>query len=171
MAAGLRAAIVDTRRGGGGMRRLAAVVGLTLIAVAAAAVPRASPDSPPGARLVLGPCADSATGRCGTLRVPENPAASGGRRIGIRVLVLPALDPARRDGRTALFYLAGGPGAAASESAGWASDAFAEYWQRHDLVFVDQRAPVSPIASRVPRRVRSTSRRLPRPSVPPGVPA
>jgi len=138
MAAGPRAAIVDTGQGGGGMRRLA-VAGLTLIAVAAAAVPRASPDSPPGARLVFGPCADSATGRCGTLRVPENPAGSGGRRIGIRVLVLPALDPARRDGRTALFYLAGGPGAAASGSAGWASDAFAEYWQRHDLVFVDQR--------------------------------
>jgi pimeloyl-ACP methyl ester carboxylesterase len=122
-----------------GMTRLAALAATMLAAGVAVAVSGAAPGGQPAPTLVLGACADVATGRCGVLSRPENPRARDGRRVGIRVLVLPALDRARRDPRTALFFLAGGPGAAGSELAGWAATAFPGYWQRHDLVFVDQR--------------------------------
>ena len=154
------------------MTRIVVLAGAALAILAPGVLHGASPPVRPGPAIVLGPCAEYATGRCGTLRVPENPARPNGRRIGIRVLVFPALDPARRDGRTALFFLAGGPGGAASESAGWATTAFADYWQRHDLVFVDQRGTGGVESPRLPARsVRSTSRHPRVPSGVPGAPA
>jgi pimeloyl-ACP methyl ester carboxylesterase len=75
--------------------------------------------------------------RCGTFVVPENRAKPDGRKIGLRVVVLPAWSkPAARD---AVAYLAGGPGAAATEEAvdqGWGSSALI---LNHDILLVDQR--------------------------------
>jgi pimeloyl-ACP methyl ester carboxylesterase len=75
--------------------------------------------------------------RCGTFAVPENRARPNGRRIGLRVVVLPALTkPARED---AVAYLAGGPGDAATQQAvdqGWQSSALRLH---RDLLLVDQR--------------------------------
>ncbi len=74
---------------------------------------------------------------CGSLSVPENPALPTGRHIGIRVVVVPASGPHRA--ADPLFYFAGGPGGAASDSVQWASKAFRVFNESHDLVFVDQR--------------------------------
>ena len=75
--------------------------------------------------------------RCTSVTVPENRATGKGRTIALRVAVLPA----RRAGRAAdpVFFLAGGPGQAASvflSDPNLASDLLGE---RRDLVFVDQR--------------------------------
>jgi pimeloyl-ACP methyl ester carboxylesterase len=94
----------------------------------------------PAARpaLTLKPCQlGSASALCGTLSVYENRAAASGRRIGLRVAVIkaqgpdPAPDP--------IFYLAGGPGVAATEDAAHGQQFPTDLSQRHDLVFVDQR--------------------------------
>lgn len=75
------------------------------------------------------------TARCGTLEVPEDRASREGRRIGLRVVVLPAREPpAAAD---PVFFLAGGPGQAATADAGGAADH--PLGERRDLVFVDLR--------------------------------
>jgi pimeloyl-ACP methyl ester carboxylesterase len=74
--------------------------------------------------------------RCGTLTVPENPAGRGGRQIEIFVAVKPATsEPVEPD---PVFFLAGGPGAAASEA--WASSGIFPGLNDHrDIVLMDQR--------------------------------
>ena len=53
--------------------------------------------------------------RCGSLTVPENPSKPEGRSIDLRVVVLDATgDSPQPD---PIFFLAGGPGTAASHSA------------------------------------------------------
>jgi pimeloyl-ACP methyl ester carboxylesterase len=74
--------------------------------------------------------------RCGTLTVAENPADSHGRRISLRVVVLPAQTSTRAP--DPLFYFAG-YGGAASDDAAWAAQTFARLNLTRDLVFVDQR--------------------------------
>jgi pimeloyl-ACP methyl ester carboxylesterase len=75
--------------------------------------------------------------RCGTFVVPENRAKPNGRKIGLRVVVLPASAEATR--RVAFTYLAGGPGGAATEQA------LTGHWQSsqlntfRDFLLVDQR--------------------------------
>ena len=77
-------------------------------------------------------------GRCATYEVWENRAAATGRRIGLHVLVLPALS--KSPAPDAVFWLHGGPGAAASDTASAAHGGFLEGLRAdHDLVFVDQR--------------------------------
>jgi pimeloyl-ACP methyl ester carboxylesterase len=75
--------------------------------------------------------------RCGTLVVPENRAKPSGRKIGLRVVVVPALiQPAAED---AVTYLAGGPGSAATAAAGGLSAQLSGLNLHHDLLLVDQR--------------------------------
>jgi pimeloyl-ACP methyl ester carboxylesterase len=75
--------------------------------------------------------------RCGTFEVPENRAEPNGRRLALRVVVLPASLEATP--RIAFAYLAGGPGDAATEVA------LAGRWQSsqlnasRDFLLVDQR--------------------------------
>ena len=77
-------------------------------------------------------------GRCATYEVYENRAAAKGRKIGLHVLVLPAL--AKTPAPDPVFWLHGGPGAAATTTAGAANGGFLEGLRAdHDLVFVDQR--------------------------------
>ncbi len=75
--------------------------------------------------------------RCGTYEVYEDRTAMRGRRIGLKVLVLPALNGRRAP--DALFILAGGPGQAATNLAGFVSRTFARVRQERDIVLVDQR--------------------------------
>jgi pimeloyl-ACP methyl ester carboxylesterase len=91
-------------------------------------------------RLALEPCPasdDIEDGLCGALEVFEDREAAAGRTISLRVVVLPALsgkslpDP--------LFFLAGGPGQAASELTELLRPVFWEINRTRDLVFVDQR--------------------------------
>ena len=93
---------------------------------------------PQNPSITLEPCTLGNTpARCGTLRVYENRTARSGRMIDLRVAVIkaqsehPAPDP--------IFYLAGGPGDAATEDAAKAQQFPLSLSNNHDLVFVDQR--------------------------------
>ena len=75
---------------------------------------------------------------CGTYEVREDRAAEGGRKVGLNIVVLPALtampapDP--------VFWLHGGPGAAATDLARRGSGGLLDNVRdTRDLVYVDQR--------------------------------
>ncbi|HET9675200.1 MAG TPA: alpha/beta hydrolase, partial [Gaiellaceae bacterium] len=84
------------------------------------------------------PCvAQGIEARCGTFVVPENRTNPNGRRIGLHVVVLPALsNPARKE---AVTYLAGGPGGAATEEAANLSEQLTRLNTSRDILLVDQR--------------------------------
>lgn len=91
--------------------------------------------------LALSPCATGESGMrveamCGTFEVPENRDAPDGRRIALNVAVLPARSDA---GLPPVFFLAGGPGQAATELAGHVDNALREVRRSRDIVLVDQR--------------------------------
>jgi pimeloyl-ACP methyl ester carboxylesterase len=74
---------------------------------------------------------------CGRLVVPENPAAPGGRQIGLRVAVVPAISMRKRP--DPLFILAGGPGMAATSFYASVAPVFAPLHRDRDIVLIDQR--------------------------------
>jgi pimeloyl-ACP methyl ester carboxylesterase len=75
--------------------------------------------------------------RCGVLEVFEDRAAARGRKIPLRVVVLPATgSPHAPD---PLFILQGGPGQAASNLADFYAEAFGKVRAHRDIVLVDQR--------------------------------
>lgn len=79
----------------------------------------------------------SVPARCGSLTVFEDRAAGTGRTLDLEVVVIPAVsDNADPD---PLFFLAGGPGQAATELAGPTLPLFGDVRRSRDLVFVDQR--------------------------------
>ncbi|GAB6195308.1 alpha/beta hydrolase [Lysobacter xanthus] len=96
-------------------------------------------------RIVFEPCALSSAlaaqtrdGMCGTLAVPEDPAKPNGRKIDLRIAWLepgdrgePAADP--------VFFLAGGPGQAASEYAAPVAAALREVLKSRSVFLIDQR--------------------------------
>ncbi|HTM03535.1 MAG TPA: alpha/beta hydrolase [Vicinamibacterales bacterium] len=73
---------------------------------------------------------------CGTMRVYENRATRTGRRIALRIIVLPAVAPGHTD---PLFFLAGGPGQGAAALASQLRDLFSPVQKSRDIVLVDQR--------------------------------
>jgi pimeloyl-ACP methyl ester carboxylesterase len=72
--------------------------------------------------------------RCGTVLVPEG--LTGGRTIGLNVVVLPAVG--KRSG-TALFHLEGGPGIAATNGSAFYLGPGSAYRSNRDVVLFDQR--------------------------------
>ena len=79
----------------------------------------------------------SVPARCGSLTVHEDRAASDGRTIDLKMVVIPAVsDNPEPD---PLFFLAGGPGQAATDVAGPMLPLLADVRRNRDLVFVDQR--------------------------------
>ena len=107
---------------------------------------RTSPPPAPSAarRLSLTPCqlahpflAGRIPARCGTLEVPEDHDRPGGRRLALRVAVVEADAGGRRP--DPVFFLAGGPGQAATEVFPAVADAFTRVGRRRDIVLVDQR--------------------------------
>ena len=79
----------------------------------------------------------SVPARCGSLTVFEDRAAGAGRTLDLEIVVIPAVsDNADPD---PLFFLAGGPGQAATDLAGPTLPLFADVRRSRDLVFVDQR--------------------------------
>ncbi len=92
-------------------------------------------------KLTLGPC--KAPGlpedaRCGTYEVFENRAAKSGRKIPLRVVVVPANAPTKE--RDAIAYFAGGPGGSAVQEGTWLAEVFrGKGGQKRDLVLVDLR--------------------------------
>src|SRR6185437_1576944 len=80
--------------------------------------------------------ADGVTGLCGQVAVPLDPERDDGGKLRLRVVVLPATGMPRAG---ALFYLEGGPGGAASESAEAVSVLLGRVQRSRDVVLVDQR--------------------------------
>ncbi len=80
----------------------------------------------------------AATGAvCGRLGVPEDRSDPSGRTIELSVSVVPAADPNPEP--DPVFFLAGGPGGAATQSWSSAPMVFPGIHAHHDIVLVDQR--------------------------------
>jgi pimeloyl-ACP methyl ester carboxylesterase len=80
----------------------------------------------------------SVPARCARLDVPEDPQRPGGRRIGLKIAWLEA----EGDGPVApdpVFFIAGGPGQSATESAPIVAQALREVRKQRDVFLVDQR--------------------------------
>ena len=75
--------------------------------------------------------------KCGTFEVWENRDAKAGRRIGLKVIVLPATGSPRAS--DAITFLGGGPGDAITEDAAYIAQDFAALRTHRDIVLVDQR--------------------------------
>lgn len=87
----------------------------------------------------LQPClaSDGATqAMCGTFEVYENRASRSGRKIGLNLLILPALT--EKPAADPVFGFAGGPGQSATQALPLASFVMA-LQQRRDIVLIDQR--------------------------------
>jgi len=74
---------------------------------------------------------------CTTISVPEDRDRPQGRHVGLRVALLKARSSAPKP--DALFYIAGGPGQASTESFVQEGPAFDRIRSEHDVVLVDQR--------------------------------
>ena len=92
-------------------------------------------------KLTLKPCTTlpglPPEARCGTYEVWENRAAKSGRKIPLRVVVIPAEGPDRLSDPFVLFN--GGPGDSAVDAAAWVAQEFKALRKRRDLLFVDFR--------------------------------
>jgi pimeloyl-ACP methyl ester carboxylesterase len=92
-------------------------------------------------RIELKPCYFAAfDGKvlCGTYAVFEDRTAQSGRRLVLRLVVLPALDPSAAP--DPVFFLSGGPGQGAAKVASAGEDRLMSLLRRkRDLVFVDNR--------------------------------
>ena len=76
--------------------------------------------------------------RCGKYEVYEDRAAQTGRRISLNIVVVPAFSAT--PAKDPVFWLHGGPGAAATQTIPAAKGGFLEALRKdRDLVFVDQR--------------------------------
>lgn len=96
-------------------------------------------------RIVFDPCTLSSVSAPGTIaaqcarfEVPQNPAEPGGAKIQLNLAWLPATDEAGV-APDPVFFLAGGPGQAATESWPMIDGAFREVRKHRHIVLVDQR--------------------------------
>lgn len=87
---------------------------------------------------LIGPDAGmQADAQCGTLQVYEDPTTASGRMIELHFAVLPAIS--RTSSPDPVFFLAGGPGEAATDSFLMVASAFRDINLNRDIVLVDQR--------------------------------
>ncbi len=108
--------------------------------VLAALVAGCAPGEAPAPRLALSECrlpGVESPARCGTWEVYEDRAAGTGRRIGLKVAVIPARRRASEP--DPVVVLAGGPGQGAIALAPQVVPLFARLGDTRDLVLVDQR--------------------------------
>ncbi|KGM56738.1 cysteine protease [Lysobacter arseniciresistens ZS79] len=77
--------------------------------------------------------------QCGTFEVAENPAQPDGRRIDLRIAWLPANKGSAVGTGDPVFFLAGGPGQAATEHAAAVQRMLGDVAKTRDIVLVDQR--------------------------------
>jgi len=116
------------------------------LALAASSHPAAAkPARAPAPSKLLQPCKvpgekGEVDALCGVRQVWENREAKSGRKIGLKIVVLPAL--AAHPKPDPIFFFGGGPGEAIATEAGY----FADNPLRHDrdFVFVDQRGTGEP---------------------------
>ena len=106
--------------------------------LAAAAAGCGSSSAPKRAALDLEPCSFGVVrARCGSLRVAEDPGHPQGRRIPIRVAVIPARDP--HPAPDPLFFFSGWGSAGVQDDLATQAPLLTLVNQRRDLVFIDQR--------------------------------
>ncbi|HEX7181665.1 MAG TPA: alpha/beta fold hydrolase [Thermoanaerobaculia bacterium] len=74
---------------------------------------------------------------CGTYEVWENRAARTGRKIPLRVVVIPALGTDKLS--DPFVFFTGGPGDSSVEAGGWISQELKDLRQRRDIFLVDYR--------------------------------
>lgn len=79
----------------------------------------------------------TAKARCGSFEVAENPAEPAGRRIKLKVAVAPATGKTTKD--DPVFFFAGGPGQAASETWVIIQSTLNKIRKSRDIVMIDQR--------------------------------
>lgn len=109
----------------------AALTALVLFTAACASAPQAArlhPCQIPGVPFEA---------RCGTHEVREDRTARAGRKIPLHIVVLPARGP--RPAADPVFFLEGGPGIPATESAAGVVEDLAPVLAEHDIVLIDQR--------------------------------
>lgn len=75
--------------------------------------------------------------KCATLEVSENYQQPTGKKISLNAVILPAMD--NSENKTPLFFLAGGPGQAASELASALNKRYSTIRNTRDIVLIDQR--------------------------------
>jgi pimeloyl-ACP methyl ester carboxylesterase len=118
---------------------LAAILTLPVIPAIAGAA-----EAPHPSRSKLQPCQEpglQAKGAlCGTYQVWENRAAKSGRKIGLKIVLLPALSSHPKP--DPILFLAGGPGQAATSIAEFSAEN--PLRRDRDLVFIDQRGTGEP---------------------------
>jgi pimeloyl-ACP methyl ester carboxylesterase len=115
------------------------------LALALAGLPAAAKPAPKPVHSMLKPCKvpgvkGEVDALCAVHQVWENRAAKSGRRIGLKVVVLPAL--AAHPKPDPIFFFGGGPGEAIASEAGFFADN--PLRQDRDFVFVDQRGTGEP---------------------------
>src|SRR6185295_5570286 len=106
------------------------IPGLALAAEAAGKAPK----------LELKPCTIPGLppeARCGTYEVWENRAAKSGRKIPLRVAVIPAQGPDRLP--DPFIYFEGGPGQSSVVAASWVVHELGALRKRRDILLVDFR--------------------------------
>jgi len=79
----------------------------------------------------------TASARCGAYDVPENPAEPEGRKITLNIAMAPATG--KTTAADAVFFFAGGPGQAASETWVMLRSVLNKIRKRRDIVMIDQR--------------------------------
>ena len=117
-----------------------AVLLRSALLVLAGAASSCSPSTQRSAELALTPCRLDGLGveaRCGHYGVWENRRTREGRRLDLKLAVVPAL--AASPQRDPLFVLVGGPGQAATEAGPQIAEALRDVQRRRDIVLVDQR--------------------------------
>ena len=91
-------------------------------------------------KLVLNDCqiqGFSGKAKCGTYEVYENRTTKNGRKITLKIVLLPATSDKREP--DPFVYFSGGPGSAASDDASGLARAFPQILAHRDMLFVDQR--------------------------------
>lgn len=122
------------------LRRHTATFSLLAAAAVSTALAAGGPSSKPAPALTLAACklpGIEREVRCGTLEVFEDRAAGRGRKIPLRVAVLPATGKERAP--DAMFFFDGGPGASAVADASSVAEEWAKINESRDIVLVDVR--------------------------------
>lgn len=110
------------------------------LALALCACSQGTAQAPSGRKLALSPCRLEGLSRpalCGTHEVYEDRVKQAGRKVPLRVVVIPALSPSPAP--DPLVVLAGGPGQAASRVAAQVLPMLEPIHRRRDILLVDQR--------------------------------
>jgi len=121
------------------MNKFFLIVALTCVVLptSALALPDANQIEFSNCTLALPGSPVTAKARCGTLEVAENPAEPDGRRISLKVAVAPATGKTTED--DPVFFFAGGPGQAASETWVIIRSTLSKIRKNRDIVMIDQR--------------------------------